>query len=423
MTTKCHCSTLLTDNIEELIKIAEADTTQYDQELMDMIHRRAWRSGNSLISMFALENGFIVEKVYLVRSTKKENYVKFVMLRSAATITRWIEYCGWISGAVKYVPNEYNLNWDRSGMNPTTQCINTNFLNTIEELKYINFDSVYGTIEMVKNALAHPDMEILQKLGFKSAEKGERIYKKMQDRSFRKYLYKLSETDKNHFLYNYTQLMFGFKNDIYECLIPRFELNDKLKVLIKKYNISEKMSKKIYSYIWDRYKEDSYFFRSYEDYMECCAALKLDFERDKVSIPHDFEYWHNLYVNMKIEEEAKENENALSIFKDIDFCMQSKDFYFVFPKANAELVEEGKANENCVGRMGYFKKMLEKKCLICLVREERDKTLYTMELDPSFKIKQLYARANHPVSQEVREKVESFLPKMKKQLKGYFTNA
>ena len=154
-------------------------------------------------------------------------------------------------------------------------------------------------------------------------------------------------------------------------------------------------------------------FILHKDYIDMAKTIKLDLRVHNVFFPKDLNRAHDLAAETirKIEDEklAKENKKkeakAKELLKKYDKQYEFADgqFVIIVPHTVAEIVNEGKAMQHCVG--GYAGRHLDGKLAICFLRkaDKYDKSLYTIEMHGT-RLQQVQGFHNYtPLTPEAKE--------------------
>lgn len=160
---------------------------------------------------------------------------------------------------------------------------------------------------------------------------------------------------------------------------------------------------------------------TYLDYIEAALWLKLDLSDTKNLFPRNFNELHDeycgQYARYKEEErikavqvEAEKERNRQKLLCDMmrktaeraEFLQMELNGYCVMvAKDKGDLIEEGAAMENCVGKMSYDRRQADGESVICFIRRIEDPgTSYItaeVQLKGGLKIKQFYGRKNKVV--------------------------
>ena len=259
------------------------------------------------------------------------------------------------------------------------------------EYKYCCWDGYGFATEYLRRYKEQPYIEMLQKIGLGWYADKKRIINKLDDKAFRKFLYKESQAIRNNYL-DVPQILKMYKGASLEKIIEDKEvtiLKRRNSVFFKKYPMLNPI--KVFRYITEQ-KTD---FNNYKDLIEAVAFLKLDLNDTKNSYPHDFMKYHDLYTSQMSAVKNKPIDEGIAkmSYKYRKLLKTYGDITMVFPRNTNDFINEGSKLHHCVGRMGYNKKMAEGESLIIFIRhtEEIDKPFLTLELNPKNKtIKQFY---------------------------------
>ena len=192
-----------------------------------------------------------------------------------------------------------------------------------------------------------------------------------------------------------------------------------------------KVKRELLSEIPHYLEKGNYKWADYRDYLELSKEFGRDINDRGVLFPSDLMAQHDNLVELKREKMEREEElrrikerrNRIAaakrfdkknggifneIIKEFAKCInkankKSQDLKLVIPNSKLQFVDIGNTLHNCVGVMGYDKRMLEGKCLIVAVYLN-DKPVECCELTPTktaFKIEQL--RGDHNQDSEYHD--------------------
>ncbi len=284
-------------------------------------------------------------------------------------------------------------------------------------LRYCKWNGDIDAFKYIKIYRKHPIAEMLMKLNLSSLVLNEKCLDYMEkNKSFCKWLYQ--HKDK-------------IKNISFQVLKQCF-LNGKDP---KKYNQELSLKKVFTREISSRIGSDAYKLikkhiciektlnyidkvggRNYGDYIIAANYFKLDFSDTKVLYPDKFKRWHDHYTkNMEVAKNALIDENIAkqaTKYKKLEQCVNG--LTLIFPTKTQDFIDEGKALNHCVGKMGYNEKMAKGESLILFVRDEKEieKPLYTLEFSPKTKsIRQFYGNHDTVPDEQARHTIyDEWLP-------------
>ncbi|MBQ8845069.1 MAG: PcfJ domain-containing protein [Clostridia bacterium] len=160
-----------------------------------------------------------------------------------------------------------------------------------------------------------------------------------------------------------------------------------------------------------------YFYQDYRDYIFVGKKLNYNFKDSKFYRPFNFKVAHDNAVNkldsVKNKELYSKVNKELRKYQCLNF--EDKKYLVVMPIKAEDIITEGQQMMNCVG--SYLGRIKDKKSIICFIRkiEERDKSFYTLELNPKdFKVVQCRGFHNNPTSEEYQ--VKKFVSKWLKEI-------
>lgn len=164
----------------------------------------------------------------------------------------------------------------------------------------------------------------------------------------------------------------------------------------------------------------------YKDYFHACEFLGLDMNDTKNLLPNDLNRMHDLRIDemnsIKKREDQKKREELCRQFSKvaaiyIPYEVKTETYSIIIPRQAYDLVVEGQAMENCVGKMGYDLKMSEHRTVIAFLRktDEINKSFVTMEFDPKrWELLQCYAKHNSRPDEEVLQFAKEWLKEVKR---------
>jgi hypothetical protein len=311
--------------------------------------------------------------------------------------------------------------------------LNLEFLAKYDEYKYSAYDIYPYTdiLQYLKLYEEYPQAEYLVKFGLSYYVKNKQILKKIgTDKKFQKWLFNNGSELKGNFYYVST-IMKAYKENkplnvvqAYEEKVKKINADKSLKP------IRELFGKDIYKYI-DYTDKKEIGHRTYLDYLTACNYLEIDMSENKNRIPHDFMHWHDVRIDeyhtakaLKDAEERKElYEKFTKVAEKYSSLQDDKNdaYIVVIAKSPAELINEGKKLNHCVGRMNYDQKFIREESLIFFVRTKENPTEPYVTVEYSIKSKkvlQCYAKGNTKPDAEVTTYVNNlWMPYANKVLK------
>ena len=187
---------------------------------------------------------------------------------------------------------------------------------------------------------------------------------------------------------------------------------------------------KLYKYLAG--KDDGYHVKqsilnTYSDYIDMCYQERIDMTNTFNLFPKDIVTAHDSLLLIEEERKAKEAKKAAeakdealaaSVKKLVKRFTLEDDAFIIRPATSAtEIVMEGQAQHNCVGRAGYIDKMIKHKCMILFLRKKEapDESFYTVETDMRGNLKQAYAKNNRK-TEDYEKVIKPLLDKLKKKV-------
>lgn len=158
----------------------------------------------------------------------------------------------------------------------------------------------------------------------------------------------------------------------------------------------------------------------YLDYIDQLLTLNYDMKSEINLYPRDFKSAHVELSTLITAQQKKIFETAVATVYDNyhDLCEWSKDGLMVMMAKNcAEIINEGIAQNHCVGN--YCERVAKSESIILFLRrkETPEQGFYTMEIRPDMhKLNLIQCRGygNQDPSQEARAEVDAFLAKYEK---------
>lgn len=290
-------------------------------------------------------------------------------------------------------------------------------------------DSGIYFMDYVKLYRRYPIGEMLMKLKLYRMINEKAMKNIQENKMFQKWLYKHAE-EVRHMAYTtafnaYKKQPNGDARDYARSLEYRRECGRTLA------EADKEMARRLYKYA-NQEKIIAYLqsnrigTRSYMDYIRACEWLQLDFSDTKVIFPRNFQEVHDQYTEQygrwKTEQElirklndAKKEEEALKTLNEIlkakaeeyKFCLWTYEGYMVvMAESKEDLIKEGSSMNNCVGKMGYDRKIERGESAICFIRDihKPDESLITAEVNiKNLKVAQFYGKGNSVVTPEMQE--------------------
>lgn len=389
------------------------------------------------------KNKEFIKHVYAFKQTSKKWYCQEVYRESesgkACGKNYWYcnygQACGmhavWKDSCNYYGANFYQekfIEYDKPDCNSNRfYCYE---LNTIEEiiandlsLKYCKWDRNVNLFEYIKIYRKYPIVEMLITLKLYRLVLNEKCLDYMtKNKSFCKWLYQYKDKISNISFQVLKQSFLNGKDpkkyDNELSLKKSFarEISNRIGTeaykLIKKHICFERLI----NYI------DNVGGRNYGDYIIAANYFELNFKDTKVLYPDNFKHWHDYYTNR-----IKTIKNALidkKIAKQATKYKKLEQYVnglaLILPTKTQDFIDEGKALNHCVGKMGYNEKMAKGESLILFVRDEKEieKPLYTLEFSPKTKsIRQFYGNHDTVPDEQARHIIyDEWLPLAKQLL-------
>lgn len=225
----------------------------------------------------------------------------------------------------------------------------------------------------------------------------------------------------------------GLKVEEYPDVLNAFREYQDIRRMV---NLSQRLDvkfKKLYKYISS--KGDGCHILStllsiYEDYIDMCLYDGMDMTDSFNVFPRDIEAAHDSLLRIKEERKAKDeilrqaikDETLAKSIKKYSkrFTLENDSFIIRPARSASEIVMEGQAQHNCVGRAGYIDKMIARKCMILFLRrkEDPDKSYYTIETDMNGNLKQAYAKNNKKTA-DYEQVIKPLMDQLTKKVQRY----
>ena len=178
--------------------------------------------------------------------------------------------------------------------------------------------------------------------------------------------------------------------------------------------------------IIDYCDENGIDYTRYNDYIDAAIALGYDLKDTKTVYPHDFDRMHELrtaeHAAKKALLDEKKKQELFDRVRRAGERAKSRAFkkgaYIIVPAMSVQdLIDEGKALEHCVGRMGYDKRIADGISLIMFVRRrsEPDVPFVTVEYKLKEKrVTQVYGKHDSRPADDVKAFVDEWEARQRK---------
>ncbi len=334
---------------------------------------------------------------------------------------------GWYEQGLSKYQKWFEGAWDTAldkHFNMYAPVVNQNYALKIKEYKYSAVDRYKDTniLKYLRLYEEYPIAEMLIKLGLSNYATSKMILSKLsQDKKFRKWII-INHQQINNNCYYVSTLLLAYKNKKSLKDTQRIEADKKYFIKscyykdLKKF-ISLNEIKKFKTYI----TTTNIGISSYIDYLDACDYLKLDMTLAKNKYPKDFKKWHDIrideYHSAKIKNEKQEKKEFKKKFLTISNKYSTlqrilnDDYAVIIAKSPAELINEGKQLNHCVGRMNYDQKFVREETLIFFIRNQEDlsKPFVTIEYSLSeHKVLQCYGKHDKRPANEILEFVNKY---------------
>lgn len=426
-------SDLFVRNTKEIVALSKVKmklTKSLEEKILSMPEY----NNRGYYSLVQLWRGKIIERIFAVRTFRgKKEYQEVIRRIEGNTLclvkNMYFSYCGgYITVWHNSRPSPYcfdknkafNVWFQEPRQYYQVMKIPLYKLEDVKQLdpslKYCAWSNKVNLIEWISIYRIYPEIEILGRLNLQGLYSSYQVLKKLKDTKFKKWLCSLTEQER---INDVKVLLYAYNHKM--SVADSIFRKDSVKHLKK---IQETYPDIDMNQLTKYYK--AYFLRtgniinawSYIDMIEAEKLLRQDLTLEKNMFPHDFDYWHDHYVNqLKLIEDQK-IEEGIKIQKEKykKYGVLINGIQFMLPTSSMDLVNEGEQLHHCVGKMGYNKKIAKEESLIVFLRKEEDleKSFATMEYDLKTKtILQLFGDRNQKPTQEIQDIVyNKWLPKV-----------
>lgn len=173
--------------------------------------------------------------------------------------------------------------------------------------------------------------------------------------------------------------------------------------------------RKTLNYFLKQQKQNPHLvIRDYYDYLITCRKLSYPLTSN-IRFPQNLMAAHD-EVTLLYNKEKDEDKNIRykKLYKELSSAypkLKIDGLLFIVPKSPSELILEGEAQHNCVGRL-YINRMLDRKSVVMFLRkaESPDIPYITLEINPITKtIVQCRYRYNRPCGDDINSIVNKYL--------------
>jgi hypothetical protein len=382
--------------------------------------------------------GELVKITVAVKNHRKGWYHKQVAVHGVTSRYMWVkdlEYnyigmgyrVGWYAEGIQKYPKWFERNyWCDAKFkyyNPCSVTVNPEYVDKFPEFKYSAHGLYRGNclITYLRLYKKYPQAEYLLKLGLSKLHNSVTVLKRIvKDKRFCKWLI-LHQNEialSNCYVWSVIESYKTGKS------IKRVQELAKSKKLLRHTGhftaIKELFGsnlERFFSYL-DAQEIELY---SYMDYVNACRYLGLDMTLEKNLLPHDFKRWHDIRIDQyhaaKAETDKRERAEFYAQFAAVAgkyaSLQHSKNglYAVVIATSPAELVNEGKLLEHCVGKMNYDKKMAREETLIFFVRQLNAPDMPFVTVEYSIKTKKVLQCYGYK-SEKPDESVTAFVNKV-----------
>lgn len=387
-----------------LDKIKKADLKNYPSP-----------NGNTrFYKYFTTFHNELCEVTVAVRNKYKKWYCKQVIVHAIHNDKCFLQDIGRVMGF-------YKVGWFRDGLskndtwydydwgwqydkyfNLREQIINKEFITTLSKYKYSAVEQYdyYDLLKYLRYYEQFPQAELLVKAGLSKLATNITILRKCaKDKNFCKWLYEHKDMIRTYNYYTTSIIRaYNQKRDLKEMY--EYDYNKMLFTNQSNFkNIKAILHENELETFINYLLKQKTNCHSYNDYLTACQYLNIDMNEEKNRYPHDFKRWHDIrideYNTAKLEEDKKQRKEFYEKFgkvaeKYITLQRNLKDIYCVLiAKTPADLVNEGKTLNHCVGRMGYDQKFAREETLIFFIRNKETPTIPLVTLEYSLKNKKI----------------------------------
>ena len=287
--------------------------------------------------------------------------------------------------------------------------------------KYCNFNGQEYLMDYLNTYIDYPNLELLSKLGIRPSK--TLLKKAMKDKQFCKYL---SQNKEDINRYGSVATLMAYKNQIsVKEAYDNLNVSKEIGANIPEIRDTKIDRVRLFQYL----KGNNISFRLYDDYLKAIKYLNMNLEDTKNIYPREFMRMHDLriqeYDAALIKDDLKKKRALNSKFKKVanEYSILNLNgrYLVVIAKDIKELLSEGNILHHCVGKMGYDKKMADRKSLILFIRQKENPSMPYVTMEYSLekrKILQIYGDHDSKPSEDVLDFVNNkWLKYAKKQLK------
>ena len=405
------------------------------KSIQKLILSQELNSHTKYFSIIQLWRGKIIERIFAARNKKIPEFQEVIrrIEGNKNCIVRNMYYgfvCGykivWKDSKPSYYYFDKKTDMDKWYIyDKSYYQIETTRLYSIQDvieldpsLKYCAWNGKVHLMNWITIYRKFPEIEMLSKLNLEYLISNYKILETLKDRKFKKFLVNNNAIHIKGLNFNSNDILYCCRHNVsLEERVLNKEINKQVKMVVSTYEEIDKA--KLFNYFKKYAIKNNHLINvsSYYDLLRAERYLDLDLILEKNAFPHDFDYWHDFYTK-QIEAIKSQGIDKRMLEQSIKYKKLAKEIdglKLILPTCTQDLIDEGKALNHCVGRMGYNRKIADNESLILFVREEENTPLYTMEYDHhKKKILQFYGCDDRPVPDEVRTIIETkWLPKVR----------
>lgn len=224
---------------------------------------------------------------------------------------------------------------------------------------------VFSVMEYARNYIKYPQVEMLAKAGFPYLYKDKRLFKLTKEKKRKVSRWIIENKD---YMYThqptYPFIMMAIKNneDAWKTHYRCVSMNHIKYMKSNGFHYEYEQMVELVKYL----ERQGMGIIEYKDYLEASQKLHRNISDRGVLFPRDLMTAHDEVMSLVDQKENKTvNRKLKKIYKLLEqYSYKYKGLQIVIPKTQRELVQWGEKLHNCVGTMGYGKKMANGNCII-----------------------------------------------------------
>lgn len=416
------------------LKEYDNNTRWYIQDVIsqfnvDMNGFYADPSNTFYYSFVDLFEGRILERVFAVRHCRKQTYCKEVLRRleglevclmkefyisHAGFRNYWNMNTIWSKKTIESDESKGIIGWHPIYLEYTFNRIYgtklykpSDIVELDKSLQYACLDIItekrVDIIKYISFYRKYPSVEFFVKLDILKLATSVNFMKRIErkDKKFMKYCYKYKQYLNYH---TYNEILLAYRNNWHLNHASGFRLH---KDSFLNWGLS-----------FDSI--DNYCFKNditvgeFYDHMRLLTSINPKWNKTSLIYPVDFHQAHQ--EEIKLSEEIKVSEKYSRYLKvrkkAIKKCFIDDEYELIVPETVSDFIDEGRMQNNCVGRNDYFSQMADGKCYIYFLRKKENlkQSFITIEYDPKRnRLVQCYKKENKKVETSLYSYIEEKL--------------